>query len=96
MCIRDRVESALDWDARISRAARAFTHYREDEAPLEHGGRDVISFTSLAPDHNTFAVQAFRKVMNDVLEADDLSLIHISNSCTVLDIRPSGAQQWNI
>lgn len=71
-----QVESALDWDARISRAARAFTHYREDEAPLEHGGRDVISFTSLAPDHNTFAVQAFRKVMNDVLAADDGRLLN--------------------
>ena len=67
---------ALDWDARISRAARAFTHYREDEAPLEHGGHDVISFTSLAPDHNTFAVQAFRKVMNDVLAADDGRLLN--------------------
>lgn len=69
-------DPAIDWDERISRAARAFTHYREEEAPLRHGGRDVISFTSLAPDHNTFAVQAFRKIMNDVLAADDGRLLN--------------------
>lgn len=70
------VPSDMDWEARISRAARAFTHYREEEAPLIHGGRDVISFTSLAPDHNTFAVQAFRKIMNDVLAMDDGRLLN--------------------
>ena len=69
-------ESAIDWEKRISRAARAFTHYREEEAPVIHGGRGVISFTSLAPDHNTFAVQAFRKIMNDVLAADDGRLLN--------------------
>lgn len=74
--VRAGHESAIDWEKRISRAARAFTHYREEEAPVIHGGRGVISFTSLAPDHNTFAVQAFRKIMNDVLAADDGRLLN--------------------
>lgn len=65
-----RVEAApapVDWAALATEGARRYTHYREELGRVEHGGRSVISFTSLAPDHHIFSVEAFRKALNDAL-----------------------------
>ncbi|NLG37777.1 MAG: PLP-dependent aminotransferase family protein [Clostridiales bacterium] len=64
---RQRAEEAIDWEARINETVREYVRYRTGIGAVRQGGRDVISFTSLAPDHQLFAVDAFRRCMNDVL-----------------------------
>jgi len=68
-CAGISVEAAeqMRWEDKLTPAVLRIHQYRQQEGHIEHGPRGVISFTSLAPDHQSFAVDAFRKALNDVL-----------------------------
>jgi len=64
------------WESIVTPAANRYTQYRESIGRIQHGDRKLISFTSLAPDHNIFSVEAFRKCMNDVLVREGSVLLN--------------------
>lgn len=74
--VRGSAAPAVDWDGRVSEAVREFVRYRTGVGAVRQGGRDVISFTSLAPDHQLFAADAFRRCMNDVLAGEGAVLLN--------------------
>ncbi|MGI5884541.1 MAG: PLP-dependent aminotransferase family protein, partial [Candidatus Spyradocola sp.] len=57
----------LDWDGRICPQARAYADFREHEGRVDLGNRQVISFSSLAPDYHAFENDAFRRALNTVM-----------------------------
>ncbi len=57
----------MNWQGRVSPQIADMVHYRDSVGRVNHGPRDIISFTSLAPDHNLFAADAFRKCLNDIM-----------------------------
>lgn len=59
--------AALDWDACVARQARDFTDFREHQGRVDLGNRQVISFSSLAPDYHAFENDAFRRALNAVM-----------------------------
>lgn len=67
---REEREGRIQWEKILTPAVQRYTQYRESIGRIQHGDRKVISFTSLAPDHHLFSVEAFRKCMNDVLSRE--------------------------
>ena len=62
------VKSApFDWERRISREAKDYADFRENEGRVDLGSRKVISFSSLAPDYHAFENDAFRRALNTVM-----------------------------
>lgn len=61
------VAAPFDWEARISREARDYAAFREHEGRVDLGSRQVISFSSLAPDYHAFENDAFRRALNTVM-----------------------------
>lgn len=70
---REMVEDAAQgdegfaWDTRLSQSVRAIATYRESHGQVAIGGKGVISFASMAPDHHSFEVDAFRHALDDAL-----------------------------
>ena len=58
---------AFDWDDRLSTAARALVDFRTERGRVELTHKNAVSFASMAPDHHEFEVEAFRRVLQDVL-----------------------------
>ena len=63
----DGAGCAFDWDSRISSGARDYADFREHEGRVDLGSRQVISFSSLAPDYHAFENDAFRRALNTVM-----------------------------
>ena len=57
----------LPWDDLVCAQARAYAHFREHEGRVDLGNRQVISFSSLAPDYHAFENDAFRRALNTVM-----------------------------
>ncbi len=63
----DQDASGIDWAAKLAPAPRALIDYRDGRGRLELAGKGAVSFTSMAPDHHEFEVDAFRRALQDVL-----------------------------
>lgn len=63
----DVQEVPFDWEAHISPQSRDYAAFREHEGRVDLGNRQVISFSSLAPDYHTFENDAFRRALNTVM-----------------------------
>ena len=60
-------EKPFDWERHISAEARDYAAFRENEGRVDLGNREVISFSSLAPDYHAFENDAFRRALNTVM-----------------------------
>lgn len=66
----------FDWAVRINEDIARLTDYREHSGKINYGDRSVISFSSLAPDHNLFAAEVFRKALNDIMAREGSILLN--------------------
>lgn len=57
----------INWPERLTPAIRAVADYRTQRGQVKLGGKGMISFASLAPDHHAFEVDAFRHALDDAL-----------------------------
>ncbi len=57
----------FDWEARVTPEIRDYALFREHEGRVDLGNRQVISFSSLAPDYHAFENDAFRRALNAVM-----------------------------
>ena len=59
-------EKPFDWERHISAEARDYAAFRENEGRVDLGNREVISFSSLAPDYHAFENDAFRRNLRPI------------------------------
>lgn len=67
--------SPFFWENHISKEAKDYTDFREHEGRVDLGNRQVISFSSLAPDYHAFENDAFRRALNTVMVEEGAVLL---------------------
>ncbi len=66
---------AIDWAGLFSRSAAIIAAEEERRRPVAVPGADAISFAGGVPDSGLFPIEAFRRVVNEVIREDGESLL---------------------
>jgi 2-aminoadipate transaminase len=79
----DRLDPALplegiNWQQSLSRVARLSADWRPPDFSSYHAQGDMISFAGGMPDSSLFPIDAFRRVMNEVLRTEGRALLQYS------------------
>jgi DNA-binding transcriptional MocR family regulator len=68
----------INWQHSFSRVARLSADWRPPDFSSYHAQADVISFAGGMPDSSLFPIDAFRRVMNEVLRTEGRALLQYS------------------
>ncbi len=71
-------EAEVNWDQCFSRTARVSGEWRPPNLPPYHPSGEMISFAGGMPDSSLFPIDAFRRVLNQVLRTEGHALLQYS------------------
>ena len=71
-------EAEVNWDQWFSRSARVSAEWRTPDLSSYQPSGEVISFTGGMPDSSLFPIDAFRRVLNEVLRTEGHALLQYS------------------